>query len=397
MLLSAGADVNLSTNDGYSPIFAASREDRHDVVIELLAAGAEGTLSSNFFPNCSDEVRIKLMSVLVENGGALGTMNKLLKSFKDNRAKKNFFATTKFSLQSLSLNNYRFWLYFIQQLSIEGLEEIVEDYVDSYPELLYVLEPNGQFAVHRALPPYKSILQSRMALWHDRYMITEKRPLYISATCVVYKALDYSVRDKQGKAIVIALKLMKYKSQYVKEIGIRKQLDMGGNKSVTFNNNTKHSNTTSSNSYVVAVLSSHAPRINKESTDDSMDLHDFVNYGQCDRVGTSNEDNQEMELALPPPSMGSKYKAANGKQSANLAATTTIIDQKTQDITARNAAKFRAEKLFCIAMPLAVTNLHMAMKQERFIAKNLQEIKSIFLQILHCVDFFHSKGIVHGP
>lgn len=38
-LIGGGVDVNVSTNDGYSPLFAASREEKHDVVIELLAAG----------------------------------------------------------------------------------------------------------------------------------------------------------------------------------------------------------------------------------------------------------------------------------------------------------------------------------------------------------------------
>lgn len=40
LLISSGADVNIATNDGYSPLFAASREDRADITLELLAAGS---------------------------------------------------------------------------------------------------------------------------------------------------------------------------------------------------------------------------------------------------------------------------------------------------------------------------------------------------------------------
>jgi ankyrin repeat protein len=38
-LIGGGADVNVATNDGYSPLFAATREEKYEVVVELLAAG----------------------------------------------------------------------------------------------------------------------------------------------------------------------------------------------------------------------------------------------------------------------------------------------------------------------------------------------------------------------
>lgn len=43
-LVNSGADVNVATNDGYSPLFAATREEKQDVVIELLSAGTTATL-----------------------------------------------------------------------------------------------------------------------------------------------------------------------------------------------------------------------------------------------------------------------------------------------------------------------------------------------------------------
>ena len=285
-------------------------------------------------------------------------------------------------------------------MDIEGLQELIEDYVDKYPDLLYVME-NGQFSVNKALPVYKSLLQSHMSLLHDRYLLTDRRPIYISPTCVVYKAVDYSVRDRQNKPIVIALKLMKYKSQYVKEIGMRKQMEMMGHRSGRVSNSA--GNTGEEATFVVAVLSSHAPRNNKDSSDDSMDLYDLMNYSNCD----TKEPIRRTERPIsPPPVRPRDSNSTNNKAAKNSDNNSTIrlVDSRVARVNedrrnrlqALNSLKYNAEKLYCIAMPLASTNLQSAVKQERYMAKNLLEIKGIFLQILRSVDFIHSKGLVHG-
>lgn len=158
-------------------------------------------MATNFYVNCNDDWRCKILETLIENGGTISNIKKFISSFKDIRLKKNFFINGNFSLQALQLNNYKFWLFIIQQLAIDGLEEMVEEYVEKYPDLLYALDKNGQFSILKALPAYKSMLQSHLSLWHDRYLVTDNRPIYISSTCAVYKAIDYSIRDKQGYSL----------------------------------------------------------------------------------------------------------------------------------------------------------------------------------------------------
>lgn len=309
--------------------------------------------------------------------------------------KKHFLTTSNFPLHALALNNYRFWLYIIQQLNFEGLEELVENYIEKYPELLYALDSSGDFAVNKALPAYKSMLQAHMSLWHDRYLVTERRPIYISSTCVVYKAADYSLRDKQGKPSIIALKLMKYKSQYVKEIGMRKQMEIVGGQKVSRIGNSSVGSAGDNSTFVISVLSSHAPRNNKDSSDENMELSELLNYGSCD-TGKSSAVTVTTNNKSPDKQRDnkvSKYMEVLRRTDSRLA---RANEDRLNRIQSFNALKYNAEKLFCIAMPLAETNLQSAMKQERFMAKSIAEVKSIFLQILRCVDFIHSKGLVHG-
>ena len=356
--------------------------------------GADGTMASNFFSNCTDEFRVRILNTLIEHGGSIGNITKFLSSFKDIRMKKHFLTTSNFPIHALALNGYRLWLYIIQQLNFEGLEELVEGYVEKYPDLLYVLDSSGHFAVNKALPAYKSILQAHMSLWHDRYLVTERRPIYISSTCVVYKAADHSLRDKQGKPTVIALKLMKYKSQYVKEIGMRKQMEIIGGQKASHANSGNIGSAGDNSAFVISVLSSHAPRNNKESSDENMDLSELLNYGSCDtgklliattspvKSGEKHRDNKF-----------SKYMDGLRRTDSRLA---RANEERLQRIQSFNALKYNAEKLFCISMPFAEANLQSVMKQERFMIKSITEVKSIFLQILRCVDFIHSKGLVHG-
>ena len=58
--------------------------------------------------------------------------------------------------------------------------------------------------------------------------------------------------------------------------------------------------------------------------------------------------------------------------------------------------KTNAEKLFLLVMPLADRNLFVALKQERWAGKNMEEVKHVFTQLVHCVEHMHEKGVLHG-
>jgi len=232
-----------------------------------------------------------------------------------------------------------------------------------------------------------------------------------------------------GKPLVVALKLMKYKSQFVKEIGIRKQLDSGGVKSSNSN--------AVDNAFVIPILSSHIPRNNKDSLDDNQDLFELLNYGYCDRrepnhtpfnnvvsddstitsteavhpsLSNTNNSRNNAHNSQSNYNSNNSYNYSHHRRSSSIGRGVSIsvrkhsevaipvrsMENKQNQMNVRNTAKYNAEKLFCIIMPLASTNLLAAMKQERFMTKNIKEIKSLYLQVLRSVEFIHSKGLVHG-
>ena len=58
--------------------------------------------------------------------------------------------------------------------------------------------------------------------------------------------------------------------------------------------------------------------------------------------------------------------------------------------------KANAEKLFLLVMPLADRNLFVALKQERWAGKNMEEVRHVFKQLVHCVEHMHEKGVLHA-
>ena len=58
--------------------------------------------------------------------------------------------------------------------------------------------------------------------------------------------------------------------------------------------------------------------------------------------------------------------------------------------------KANAEKLYLLVMPLADRNLFVALKQERWAGKNMEEVRHVFVQLVHCVEHMHEKGVLHA-
>ena len=58
--------------------------------------------------------------------------------------------------------------------------------------------------------------------------------------------------------------------------------------------------------------------------------------------------------------------------------------------------KTNAEKLYLLVMPLADRNLFVALKQERWAGKNMEEVRHVFVQLVHCVEDMHEKGVLHA-
>ena len=58
--------------------------------------------------------------------------------------------------------------------------------------------------------------------------------------------------------------------------------------------------------------------------------------------------------------------------------------------------KANAEKFYLLVMPLADRNLFVALKQERWAGKNMEEVRHVFVQLTHCVKHMHEKGVLHA-
>ena len=58
--------------------------------------------------------------------------------------------------------------------------------------------------------------------------------------------------------------------------------------------------------------------------------------------------------------------------------------------------KTNADKLYLLVMPLADRNLFVALKQERWAGKNMEEVRHVFVQLVHCVEHMHEKGVLHA-
>ena len=66
------------------------------------------------------------------------------------------------------------------------------------------------------------------------------------------------------------------------------------------------------------------------------------------------------------------------------------------DPTTGMLKKADAEKFFLLVMPLADRNLFVALKQERWAGKNMEEVRHVFIQLVKCVDHMHEKGALHA-
>ena len=168
----------------------------------------------------------------------------------------------------------------------------------------------------------KAAMQS-VVLWHGRYRITDPRPEHISATYFLFNAVDEQTIDSEtGQPVKVALKLLRLKSHFQREISIRvKEF---------------------SPEYVMNVLQTYP------------------------EIGSSKFDSWPDEVM-------------------------DVEADATGQLTKTNAEKF-----FVLVTPLADRNLYVALKQERWAGKNMEEVRQVFVQLVHCVEHMHEKGVLHA-
>ena len=180
----------------------AAKEGKVDAFVVLLAHGADFTIKNKQGKTCFD---------------AMKSANKKLA----------ILTKMQLNLSLLEAHDNALWFVVVQEDGTSDvdlfakLSAMVEALVSSHPTLAAAKDANNRAAVDVASKPMKLIMQS-VLLWHGRYRITEPRPDHISATCFVFKAVDEHTIDKEtGQPMKVALKLMRLKEQFQREISTR--------------------------------------------------------------------------------------------------------------------------------------------------------------------------------
>jgi serine/threonine protein kinase len=81
---------------------------------------------------------------------------------------------------------------------------------------MHAKDQYGRFASQMAREGIKNAMME-VFLWFGQYRVLDQRPIHQSATCYIYKAID----ERADESGVVALKLMRVKSQFIREISTR--------------------------------------------------------------------------------------------------------------------------------------------------------------------------------
>ena len=228
LLLQSGAVVNLKDEDyGDSPIHKAAEGGHILCVKALLEAGAdanmrnrEGNTPLHYAAKSGVIDCFRLLIVAGADINARGTENKKpLNLFKRSAKRNEAILTIDFSYEALTCKSNELWFFFIQ-LNFEGMNHRIVEYTNRFPNLVYALDSSGRCALDVAAPANRLAIHSSV-LWHGRYRIIDEMPEHVSPTCIVYRAVDEALLDPQGQPLRVALKLMKFRDQFAKEVEMR--------------------------------------------------------------------------------------------------------------------------------------------------------------------------------
>ena len=327
-LASKGANVNIADSKGVYPIDIAA-ENAHMDILQVLAIN--GANLSEPLLKASEKKNNDVVVALLNLRADVSIKNEHGKTCLDQFSAKDklkILTELQFNLSLLEAHDFALWFVVVHEDGSSDMDLFaklsakVNKLVSSHPTLAAAKDADGRAAVDVASKPMKSIMQS-VLLWHGRYRITESRPEHTSATCFVFKAVDERTIDKEtGLPIKVALKLMRLKDQFQREISTRDKV---------FNQE-----------YVMHILYTYP------------------------EVGSSTFNSWPDEVM-------------------------DVEADATGQLTKANA-----EKLYLLVMPLADRNLFVALKQERWAGKNMEEVRHVFVQLVHCVEHMHEKGVLHA-
>lgn len=140
--------------------------------------------------------------------------------FDSEEIKNLFLLDVTFPLDALTSNNNSLWFQLVEITGIEGTEIKMLQYVERYPVLTFVKDGFGRLITDMATPNNKTAIRS-VSLWFGRYRLSETSPEHVSSTCTVFKAIDEMRQDSNGNPLRVAIKLMRNREQFLKEVNTR--------------------------------------------------------------------------------------------------------------------------------------------------------------------------------
>jgi len=277
---------------------------------------------------------LALLTRLVEHGAdpRRNTEGKRYYDLLSVEDRLSFLAAAEYPMDVLERQSGALWFAMVSQVrpvatasaTIQALYgqlcDRVLQYVSRRQGLSELRDDEGRTALEAASKPMKEVMEGVLN-WHGRYRVNDLRPEHASATCLVFKGLDLHPPAGQPVPMPVALKLMRSKLQFRRELDARTQ--------------------GFSPDFVVDVVRSHP---------------------DADALAGAPDEVEIVRTAAQ----------------------------------AQALSKAQAERYFLLAMPLAERNLFVALKSESWAGHDLDEVRHVFVQLVHGVEHVHSRGWLHA-
>ena len=277
--------------------------------------------------------------------------------FCSDELRNMFYLSTKFQLETLRVNKNAFWFHLLTISDITGLDDVIIDLITEYPILMDVTDQYDHRVLDVTNSSIRSILIQKL-LWFGRYRIIDVRPLYVSTTCHVYRAIDEKEdddHDHMNKIInyglpFVVLKIIFHKCHFLREI--------------SFNRNSIDNN------YVVNIIQSFP------SVSDNDNNHDIDLWPEYVTFKVPYDHQMKMDPSASPADH----------------------DSITSSMYLKSLSKEEAESAYCIVMPHADGNLYISLKQEYMAfssASSERDIRLLLTHVIRGVMYVHSQGYIH--
>jgi ankyrin repeat protein/serine/threonine protein kinase len=219
LLLHAGSRLDMVNIWGKTALFNACESGNVEVARYLMEKGAkvdlDGIQFKAYLKMSIIEVGIReknldIINLLINAGVTVSA--KLLPALLE--------FDVDYQYSAFAYNQFALWFSFLQIDHPKGTE-VLSTAIQSFPQLINAKDSMGRIANEVATEKNRSLINS-FFLWYGTYRPTQSKAEHCSSTTYVFKGMDESVLDTNGNYQPVAIKLMRYKSHFLKEITSRK-------------------------------------------------------------------------------------------------------------------------------------------------------------------------------